>query len=67
MKFRKALELEPDGWSETYIKLAECYKELENYEKAIEYGKQGRGLAFKRKENELVKRADKLLLEINKR
>ncbi|MHA2358475.1 MAG: GNAT family N-acetyltransferase, partial [Candidatus Heimdallarchaeaceae archaeon] len=25
-KYQKALELEPSGWSETYIRMAECYK-----------------------------------------
>ena len=67
VKFQKALELEPNGWSETYLKMAECYKELVNYKKTIEYAKKGRELAIERKEEEWIKRADKLLFEMNKR
>jgi len=67
VKFQKALELEPYGYSETYIKMAECYKELGNYEKTIEYAKKGRKLAIERKEEEWIRRADKLLFEINER
>lgn len=66
-KFQKALELEPNGWSETYIKMAECHKELGIYEKTIEYAKKGRELAIERKEEEWIKRADKLLHGIDKR
>ncbi len=68
MKFQKALELEPNGSfaQYSYIKMAECYKELGNYEKTIEYGKKGRELAIKKKEEEWVKRADKLLFESKK-
>jgi len=43
------LELEPNGWSETYIKMAECYKELGNYEKSIEYIDKGRELEIIKK------------------
>jgi tetratricopeptide (TPR) repeat protein len=67
VKFQKALELEPNGWPETYIKMAECYKELGNYEEAFESGKKGRELAIKRKEAEWITRADKLLFEIKER
>ncbi len=67
VKFQKALELEPNGWPETYIKMAECYKELGNYEKTIEYANKGRELAIERREEEWIRRADKLLFEINKR
>ena len=46
------------------VKMAEFYKELGNYEKTIEYAKKGRELAIERKEEEWIKKADKLLLEI---
>jgi Tfp pilus assembly protein PilF len=66
VKFQKALELEPNGFftHETYIKMGECYKELGNYDKIVEYGKKGKELAIARKEEEWIKRANKLLLEI---
>ena len=67
LKYQKALELEPNGWPETYIKMAECYKELGNYEKKIEYAKKGRELAVERKEEEWIEKADKLLLELKER
>ena len=66
VKFQKALELEPNGWSETYIKMAECYKELGNFEKSIEYANKGRELAIVRKEKEWIERADKLICEVGK-
>ena len=44
--------------------MAECYKEIGKDEKSIEYGKKGRELAIERKEEEWIKRADKLLFEI---
>ena len=66
-KFQKALELEPNGWSDTYINMAECYKELGNYEKTIEYAKKGRQIAIEKKEEEWIKKADKLFFEINER
>ena len=67
VKFQKAVELEPNGYftQESYIKMAECYKELGNYEKTIEYARKGRELATVRKEEEWIKRADKLLFYIN--
>ena len=67
VKFQKALELEPNGYSESYIKMAECYKELGKCEKAIKYAKKGRELAIERKEEEWIKRADKLLHAIKKK
>ena len=47
--------------------MAKCYKELGYSEKTIEYAKIGRELAIERKEDEWIKRADKILFEINKR
>jgi tetratricopeptide (TPR) repeat protein len=43
-KFQKAIELSGSGWSffQTYIKLGICFKELENYELAIEYLRKGK-------------------------
>jgi len=69
VKFQKALELEPNAFFtyETYIKMAECYKELGNYEKAIEYGKKGRELGIEIKEGKWIRRADKSLFEINEK
>ena len=64
-KFRIALDLEPNGWSETYIKMGECYKGLKNHEKAVEYVEKGRDLATKRKEEEWITRANKLLFVLN--
>jgi len=37
-----AVKLEPSGWSETYIKMGECYKGLRNYEKTVEFVEIGR-------------------------
>jgi tetratricopeptide (TPR) repeat protein len=67
--FQRALELEPNGYfvEETYIKMAESYKEIGNYGKAIENAKKGREIAIERKEKEWIKRADKLLFEIKER
>ena len=69
VKFQKAVELEPNGYftQESYIKMAECYKELGSYEKTIEYAKKGRQIAIEKKEEEWIKKADKLLFEINER
>jgi tetratricopeptide (TPR) repeat protein len=67
VKLQKALELTPRGYSESYIKMAQCYKELGKYEKAIEYAKKGRELAIERKEEEWIRRVDKLLFEIKER
>ena len=45
-KFQKALELEPNSWYDyqTYIKLGICYRELENYDLALEYLTKGEEL-----------------------
>jgi tetratricopeptide (TPR) repeat protein len=38
VKFQKAIELDPNSWYiyQTYIKLGICYRELEDYDKALE-------------------------------
>ncbi|MHA2260575.1 MAG: GNAT family N-acetyltransferase [Promethearchaeota archaeon] len=66
VKYQKALKLEPNGsfTQYSYIKMAECYKEVGNYEKTSEYAKKGREIAVERKEEEWIKRADKLLFEV---
>jgi len=42
-EFQKSIELSSDDWYiyQTYIKLGICYKELENYDLAIDYFKRG--------------------------
>ncbi|MFX1596603.1 MAG: tetratricopeptide repeat protein, partial [Promethearchaeota archaeon] len=42
-KFQKSIELSSNDWYiyQTYIKLGICYKELENYDQAIEYFQSG--------------------------
>ncbi|MFX0039368.1 MAG: tetratricopeptide repeat protein [Promethearchaeota archaeon] len=42
-EFQKSIELSNDDWYiyQTYIKLGICYKELENYDLAIDYFKRG--------------------------
>jgi tetratricopeptide (TPR) repeat protein len=43
-QFQKAIELSSEGWFiyQTYIKLGICFKELGNYELAVEYLKKGK-------------------------
>jgi len=43
-QFQKAIELSSSGWFiyQTFIKLGICFKELENYELAIEYLRKGK-------------------------
>ena len=43
-QFQKAIEISNDTWYsyQTYIKLGICYKELENYDLAIEYLQKGK-------------------------
>lgn len=45
-KFQQALELNPNGWYlyQTYIKLGICYREIENYDLALEYLNKGEKL-----------------------
>jgi tetratricopeptide (TPR) repeat protein len=45
-KFQRALELDPNSWYiyQTYIKLGICYRELENYDLALEYLRKGEEL-----------------------
>ena len=45
-KFQKALELDPNSWYiyQTYIKLGICYRELEDYYKALEHLTKGEEL-----------------------
>ena len=46
VKFQKALELDPNSWYiyQTYIKLGICYRELEDYYKALEHLTKGEEL-----------------------
>jgi tetratricopeptide (TPR) repeat protein len=48
-KFKKALELDPNSWYgyQTYIKLGICYRELEDYDSALEYLRKGKELIDK--------------------
>jgi len=48
-QFQKAIELSSSGMFifQTYIKLGICFKELENYELAIEYLKKGKEFTYK--------------------
>jgi len=48
-KFKEALTLEPTGWFayETCLKMGQCYKELGNIEKALEYYEKGEKLIEK--------------------
>ena len=48
-QFQKAIKLSGSGWFiyQTYIKLGICFKELENYELALEYLKKGKELTNK--------------------
>ncbi|MFX0139144.1 MAG: tetratricopeptide repeat protein, partial [Candidatus Hodarchaeota archaeon] len=48
-KFKEALNLEPTGWFAvaTCLKMGECFKELENMEKALEYYEKGKKLTEK--------------------
>ena len=45
-KFQKALELDPNSWYiyQTFIKLGICYRELKDYDKALEYLTKGEEL-----------------------
>ena len=48
-KFQKAIEVATDEWyiNQTYIKLGICYKELENFDLAVENLKKGKNLTKK--------------------
>ncbi len=48
-QFQKAIDLSSSGWFiyQTYIKLGICFKELENYELAVEYLKKGKEFTYK--------------------
>ncbi len=48
-KFKEALTLEPTGWFayETCLKMGQCFKELGNIEKALEYYEKGEKLTEK--------------------
>ena len=45
-KFKKALKLDPKSWYayQTYIKLGICYRELEDYDLALEHLTKGKAL-----------------------
>jgi tetratricopeptide (TPR) repeat protein len=45
-KFQSAIELDPESWHiyQTYIKLGICYRELEEYDLALEYLTKGKEL-----------------------
>lgn len=49
---------------ESYIKIGESFKELRQYNKGINYLKRGKNLAKKRNWGKMLKRAEKLLKEI---
>ncbi|MDX1798187.1 MAG: hypothetical protein R3255_06025, partial [Candidatus Lokiarchaeia archaeon] len=70
-KFLKAIEVAADEWyiNQTYIKLGICYKELENYDLAVENLKKGKELTKKSKSDDETKQkwltiADLFLAEI---
>ncbi|MFX0007587.1 MAG: hypothetical protein ACFFA7_15495 [Promethearchaeota archaeon] len=70
-KFQKAIEVAADEWyiNQTYIKLGICYKELENYDLAVENLKKGKELTKKSKADDETKQkwltiADLFLAEI---
>jgi len=67
-KFQEALTLEPTGWFafETCLKMGQCFKELGNFEKALEYYEKGEKLTEKMhpsyRDNYLIK-TEKLISE----
>ncbi|MFX1410763.1 MAG: hypothetical protein ACFFA6_10440 [Promethearchaeota archaeon] len=70
-EFLKAMEISSKDWYtyQTYIKLGICYKELENYDLAVEYLEKGKGLTDKSSSDLDTKRkwvviADLFLAEI---
>jgi len=70
-QFQKAIELSSSGRFiyQTYIKLGICFKELENYELAIDYLKKGKEFTYKSTSDHEIKQkwiiiADIFLAEI---
>jgi tetratricopeptide (TPR) repeat protein len=70
-KFQKAIKVASDEWyiNQTYIKLGICYKELENYDLAVENLNKGKELTKKSKSDDDTKQkwltiADLFLAEI---
>jgi len=65
-KLEKAIELAPNGnfLHETYIKIGNCYKELNNYDQALENIEIGKKLAEEHLNEEWIELADKYFKEI---
>ncbi len=67
-KFKEALTLEPTGWFayETCLKMGQCFKELGNIEKALEYYEKGEKLTEKMHpsyRNNYLEKTEKLISE----
>ena len=56
IKFEKAIELDPTGWylASTYRKMSDCYKNLEDLEKAEEYTNKSKELEQKMLPSEIA-------------
>ena len=68
-KFKIALQLDQNGYyvHETYIKMGNCYKELNNYKLALENIVKGKEIAEEREELDWVNQANDYISEIKKR
>ncbi|MFW9999620.1 MAG: tetratricopeptide repeat protein [Candidatus Hodarchaeota archaeon] len=68
IKLKEALNIEPTGWFAfaTCLKLGECFKELGNFEKAIEYYERGIKLTEKMHPSERMSYSEKYIPKAEK-